>query len=37
VLVLLVATGRYLLWPLLATTGALTYLYVRDRRTRGRG
>jgi amino acid efflux transporter len=35
VLVLLVATGRYLLWPLLATTGALTYLYVRDRRGRG--
>jgi len=35
VLVLLVATGRYLLWPLLATTGALTYLYFRGRRTRG--
>ena len=37
VLVLLVATGRYLLWPLLATAGALAYLSFRNRRTRGKG
>jgi amino acid efflux transporter len=37
VLALLVATGRYLLWPLLATAGALTYLYFRNRRTREKG
>jgi amino acid efflux transporter len=34
VLALLVATGRYLLWPLLATAGALTYLHLRTRRER---
>lgn len=32
VLALLIATGRYLLWPLVATTGALLYLRLRRQR-----
>jgi amino acid efflux transporter len=32
VLALLLATGRYLLWPLLASTASLTYLHLRTRR-----